>query len=251
MINPLDLSGKQILVAGATSDIGISIITQLLGLGAKVVIVDVSEEGLLIIQKKLDCELLDIYAFNIYVNSDIEKNFKALKSEFGVFDGFVYCGGIGGVRPLSFTKYEFIHEMMNANLYSFIEMTRCITKKNSFSKEGSIVAISSVSSLKGLKSKTAYCASKAALDSTVRSLAAELSDKKIRVNSILKGWVTSDMNLDFIKSNMDLSQNSDFQKQLLGAIDPIEIANTVAFLLSDATISITGTSMIVDGGYSI
>jgi NAD(P)-dependent dehydrogenase (short-subunit alcohol dehydrogenase family) len=251
MINPMDLYGKQILVAGGTSEIGKSIVKQLLALGAKVIVVDVSEEGLSDVKKSSQNDSLHVHTYNIYKNAEIEKHTKDIVTKFGLFNGFVYCGGIGGVRPLSFTKYEFIHEMMNANLYSFIEMTRCITKKNSFSKEGSIVAISSVSSLKGLKSKTAYCASKAALDSTVRSLAAELSDKKIRVNSILKGWVTSDMNLDFIKSNMDLSQNSDFQKQLLGAIDPIEIANTVAFLLSDATISITGTSMIVDGGYSI
>ena len=188
---------------------------------------------------------------NIYENTEIEPNFKQISIDCGVFDGFVYCAGIGGVRPLSFTKYPFMHEMMNANLYSFIEMVRCITKKNCFAHGGSIVAISSVSSIKGLKSKTAYCASKAALDASVRCMAAELSEKRIRVNSILKGWVESDMKKDFIKSNMELNENNDFKRQLLGVIDPVEIANTVAFLLSDATKTITGISLVLDGGYTL
>ena len=52
------------------------------------------------------------------------------------------------------------------------------------------------------------------------------------------------MKKDFIKNNMDLNENDDFKKQLLGVIDPVEVANTVAFLLSDATKTITGISLI-------
>jgi len=59
------------------------------------------------------------------------------------------------------------------------------------------------------------------------------------------------MQLDFIQNNRSLSGEDDFSKQLLGAIAPEEIANTVAFLLSDATKTITGTSMVLDGGYTL
>jgi NAD(P)-dependent dehydrogenase (short-subunit alcohol dehydrogenase family) len=251
MINPMELTGKQILVADAASEIGQAIVAQLSKLGASVVMIDNSEEQLLETRKNTENNNVSFYAFDIYENTEIETHLKQITKESGVFDGFVYCAGIGGVRPLSFTKYSFIHEMMNANLYSFIEMVRCITKKNCFVQGGSIVTISSVSSIKGLKSKTAYCASKAALDASVRCMAAELSDKKIRVNSILKGWVDSDMKKDFIKSNMELSENDDFKRQLLGVTDPVELANTVAFLLSDATKTITGTSLLLDGGYTL
>lgn len=251
MINPMTLTGKQILVAGATSETGQAIVAQLSKLGAKVVMTDNSEEKLFEIQKYAEQDCLGFYAFDIYNNTEIEPHFKQITKECGVFDGFVYCAGIGGVRPLSFTKYSYIHEMMNANLYSFIEMVRCITKKNCFIHGGSIVTISSVSSIKGLKSKTAYCASKAALDASVRCMAAELSEKKIRVNSILKGWVASDMKKDFIQNNIELSENDDFKRQLLGVIEPVEVANTVAFLLSDATKTITGTSILLDGGYTL
>ncbi|MBE0654872.1 MAG: SDR family oxidoreductase, partial [Bacteroidales bacterium] len=234
MINPLELTGKQILVAGALSETGQAIVSQLKQLGARVVIIDKIGEKPVEKERVLKGKIKDFYDFDIYENSDIEFNIERIIKECGVLNGFVYCAGIGGVRPISLTKYAFISEMMNANLLSFIEIVRCITKKNRFSDGGSIVALSSVSSIKGLKSKTAYCASKAALDASVRCMAAELSDRRIRVNSILKGWVLSDMKNDFIISNMDLNEMNDLKKQLLGITEPVEVANTVAFLLSDA-----------------
>jgi NAD(P)-dependent dehydrogenase (short-subunit alcohol dehydrogenase family) len=141
--------------------------------------------------------------------------------------------------------------MMRTNLYIFIELSRLLTKKDLLNEGSSIVALSSVSSTKGLKSKIAYTASKAALDAAVRSMAAELAVKKIRVNSIQKGWVSSDMSLDFIENNRALSSNDDFKKQLLGAIEPDEIAGAVQFLLSNTAKSITGTALVLDGGYTI
>jgi len=251
MMNPMDLTNKKILVIGASSETGETIVGQLLNLGATVVMIDSGNEKLLSISNHLNHAQLKYYCFNIYNNQDIEKEIKQVSISFGAFDGLVFCAGKGGVRPLQLTKNNFVHDMMNANLYTFIEIVRCLTKKGSFNNGGSIVAISSVSSIKGLKSKISYSASKAALDAAVRGMAAELCDKKIRVNSILKGWVTSDMKLDFIQDNMELNKNEDFAKQILGVIEPIEIANTACFLLSDATKTITGISMLHDGGYSI
>lgn len=250
-LNPMDLTNKKIMVVGATSETGETIVNQLLNLRAAVFMLDVSEDKLQTIATKLNNNLLSFLSCDIYQTQNIEITVKKIVGDFGAFDGLVFCGGKGGVRPLQLTKNIFLHDMMNANLYSFVEIVRCITKKGSFNNGGSIVAISSVSSTKGLKSKIAYSASKAALDASVRGMASELSDKKIRVNAILKGWVTSDMKLDFIQDNMELNKSDDFSKQLLGVIEPIEIANTVCFLLSDATKTITGISLLHDGGYSI
>ncbi len=251
MVNPLNLTGKKIMVAGVSSAIGEHIVYQLLELGAELVLVDSNVEKLEALSVSSGGKLKCAPTFDIYSSEDIEPNFKEICKKNGAFNGFVFAGGIGGVRPLSFTKNKFLHEMMNANLYTFLEMVRCITKKDCFEEGGSIVAISSVSSIRGLKSKTAYSASKAALDASIKNMAAELAEKKIRVNSILKGWATCDIELDFIKSNMELNANNDFAKQLLGAIEPVEIANTVAFLLSDATRTITGTALLLDGGYTL
>jgi len=251
MINPMDLTGKQILIIGALSGVGLETSKLLCNLGAKVVAVDEEVNRMEKMLGEYISSGISFYAFDIYNTADIEPNIKLIVDNNGPFDGFVFASGIGGVRPLSLTKKDFVQEMMNANVYSFIEFVRCISKRNNFNPGGSIVALSSVSSVCGLKSKVAYCASKAALDSSIRSMAAELGAKRIRINSIMKGGVVSDLQKDYLKNIVDLDEGGDMKKQILGMINPIEIATVICFLLSDSTTSITGTSIVVDGGYTI
>lgn len=189
--------------------------------------------------------MLDFYHTEL-IETFVKNN---LKNQY--FKGLVYAAGIGGVRPLGLTTTSFIQDMMNANLYAFVEWVRCICKKNRFEDGGSVVAISSVSSIKGLKSKIAYSASKAALDAAVRGIAAELADRKIRVNSIQKGWVRSDMQHSFIQDNMAINENSDLVKQVLGVIENEDLAKSVLFLLGEDSKFITGTNMVLDGGYTL
>lgn len=167
------------------------------------------------------------------------------------FKGIVYAEGIGGVRPVKMVSDLFLQEMFNANVFRFFDLVRSLIKLRKIADGASIVTLSSVSSIKGLKSKSVYSASKAALDASVRGIAAELAPKGIQVNSILKGWVDADMSLDFIKSNLELAEDDDLANQPLGPIDPDEIANLIRFLLSDQIRTITGTSIIVDGGYTL
>lgn len=167
------------------------------------------------------------------------------------FQGIVFAETKGGVRPVKMLTEAFVLEMFQTNVFSFLELIRSLLKTKHLARGASVVALSSVSSIKGLKSKAVYSASKAALDAAVRGVAAELAPQGIRVNSILKGWVDADMSLDFIQSNMTLSGGSDFEQQLLGAISPQEIANLVEFLLSDKVKSITGTNILIDGAYTL
>jgi len=167
------------------------------------------------------------------------------------FSGIVYAEGIGGVRPAKLNNLDFIQEMFSANVFQFLELVRHCLKQKRIKAGASILTLSSVSSIKGLKSKSVYSASKAALDAAVRGIAAELAPQGIRVNSILKGWVDADMSLDFIESNMKLSSGSDFDQQLLGAISVEEISNLVEFMLSDKVQKITGTNLLIDGGYTL
>ena len=167
------------------------------------------------------------------------------------FSGIVYAEGIGGVRPAKLNNLDFIQEMFTANVFQFLELVRHCLKQRRIKAGASILTLSSVSSIKGLKSKSVYSASKAALDAAVRGIAAELAPQGIRVNSILKGWVDADMSLDFIESNMKLSSGSDFDKQLLGAISVQEISSLVEFMLSDKVRTITGTNLVIDGGYTL
>lgn len=247
----MNLSGKQILVVGASNDIGLAISSQLKHAGARLVLVDNDSEKVKALYSEMNDESLYVYNFEIYDAGIVESEINKIINLHGKFDGFVYCAGMGGVRPLSFTKHAYLHEMMTANFYSFVEFSRILTKKKNFSNGGSIVAVSSVSSIKGLKSKLAYSASKAALDSSVRSLAAELGERQIRVNSILKAGLTTDKNLDHIKNILDFNDNEILSKQFLGETEPVELANLVLFLLSDAVKTMTGTSIILDGGFTL
>ena len=155
------------------------------------------------------------------------------------------------MRPLKMTKKENIIEVMDANLFSFIEIVRCITKKGCFADEGSIVAISSTASIQGKQSKVAYSASKAALDGAIRCLVCDLKKKRIRVNSIMPCWVNTRMYSIYMERHPDTFEVQEIkEKQYMGVTEPIEIANTVAFLLSDAAKTITGTSILIDGGMS-
>jgi len=241
------LENKTILIVGGDTPIGEATINILKESGYKIVTLN------LINNNKDSKEDIDfpIYEIDFYKVEEVKSILTDILDKHKPFSGFVYTAGKGGVRPLSMTKPAFMMDLMNSNLICFVELVRILMKKKRFIDGGSIVALSSVSSIKGLKSKLAYCSSKAALDAAVRVLASELSNKKIRVNSIRKGWVSSDMKLDFIQDNMSLSDNSDFNQQLLGEISADEVAETIMFLLGDTSKKITGTSMLLDGGYML
>jgi NAD(P)-dependent dehydrogenase (short-subunit alcohol dehydrogenase family) len=236
------LSSKDILVLGTNSDISLKIVESLSLSGADVTFVCSKEmDNVKSLKEQYHIDFYDFTLFNAFVNEHLTHP----------FDGVVYAGGKGGVRPLKLNSSEFVHSMFHGNVFTFFELVRLLLKKRLINEGASIVALSSVSSIKGLKSKSVYSASKAALDAAVRGMAAELADKKIRVNSIQKGWVSADMNLDFIQSNMALSENNDFSRQLLGVIEPKELARLVEFLLSDAVTTLTGTNLLLDGGYTL
>jgi len=235
-------SKKNILVLGGNSDITLNIVHCLSLSPSDVTFVCSNEiSNITSLKEQFYIDFYDFTLFSVFVNDHLKHP----------FDGIVYAGGKGGVRPLKMNSPEFVHSMFHENVFTFFELVRLLLKKRLINKGASIVSMSSVSSIKGLKSKTVYSASKAALDAAVRGMAAELADKKIRVNSIQKGWVSSDMNLDFVQSNMALNRENDLDKQLLGPIEPIELANLTAFLLSDLGKAITGTAILIDGGYTL
>ena len=249
MINPMDLTGKRVLVTGATGGMGRVTSVLLSQLGAEVVMCDMNLDALKQVFETLEGEGHAYYEFNLNDVDGLEALVKRMVEECGPFNGFAHCAGIAPMRPLKMTKREDIITVMNANLFSFIEIVRCITKKGSFVDEGSIVAISSTASIQGKQSKVAYSASKAGLDGAIRCLVCDLKKKKIRVNSIMPCWVNTRMYKGYIERYPDTFEVKEIQeKQYMGVTEPIEVANTIAFLLSDAAKTITGTSILIDGG---
>lgn len=253
MINPMDLTGKTYLVTGASAGMGKTVCIILSQLGAKVVLISRNESRLFETRRVMDnIELHKVVPFDLNKLADIEDMIKTIAVETGKFDGFVHCAGLGTTKPLQATTPDFMDEMMKVNVYAFIEITRCITKKKYCNPNMSIVVISSAASVRGDKAKTAYCASKGALDSAVQALAAELGmTKKFRVNSVNPGWVNTDMYKAYVEATGDVKAKEIEERQFMGVSEPSDIANVIAFLLSDASKMITGQSIFVDGGITV
>ena len=152
MINPMDLTGKTFLVTGASSGMGKQVCITLSKLGARVVLVARNEKRLQETLNLMDSpEIHLIESFDLSNLDKIEDMVRRTSSKIGKFDGFCHCAGLGTMKPLLATTPDFMEEMMTVNLYSFIEITRCITKKKFCNANMNIVAISSAASIRGDK----------------------------------------------------------------------------------------------------
>lgn len=245
-----DLKGKKILIAGASSGIGEACAKYLASCGAVVYISARREDELKRVLLELDGENHKYFVFDYSDTNKIEGFVKGIVAENGVLDGMVFSVGVASSRPLKTIKPEYMQQIMNVNFFSFLELARCFTMRNIYNPEkSSIVAISSISALFGNQSKTAYSASKAAIDASVRCIAKEFHSKNIRANVVNPGWVKTEI---YANQIANVGDSADFQdilkRQYLGLIEPIDIAKAVAFLLSDASHFMTGLSVPIDGG---
>ena len=233
MYNPMNLIGKNVLIAGATGGIGEIITKTINDLGATLIAVVRDSNKMQSIIKKSNCKEIKIYEHDFNELVSIKKIVDNIVKENGKLDGFVYSAGINSEIPFRNMTDERIKRTMDVNFGAFTEFARCISSKRNSNDNASFVAISSVSSLKGDKAKLAYCASKAAMDASVRCMAYELTPKRgIRVNSIQPAGVATGMYLKYLDDN----QNSEYvgtklERQFIGLIDPYDIANCVAFFI--------------------
>ena len=249
MINPRDLTGKNILVTGASGGIGRETAIQLSRLGATLVVTARDEEKLHKTYKMLEGKGHGYFTMDLDYVDYIEPIMKQLCKDCGPFTGFAHCAGFTLMRPFAKTKREHIDYVMNSSFYSFVEIARCLTKKGCFTDEGSMVALSSTASIQGKQGKLAYSAAKAALDAAVRCMICDLKKKKIRINTVMPCWVDTHMFREYLELYSDTFEIKEMkEKQYMGVTEPVEVANTIAFLLSDAAKTITGTSILMDGG---
>jgi len=223
--NPMSLSAKRVLLFGDSCAMNKTIAECLQKLGAEVV---------------------------VFYDEAIEELETALPHflEHKDIDGFVFSVVHSEFKPIRFVKPGNVTSLMKDNYGLFIEVLRVLSKSRLLKHGSSVVALSSISSVRGMKTKTVFCSAKAALDAAVRCLALELGEKRIRVNSIQKGYVNTDFVKDSVKTATSVRDGDDAVKSILGVTDASEIANLTAFLLGDAAPTITGTSFVIDGGYT-
>jgi len=242
----INLKDKNIIITGAASGIGKETAITASRLGANVIMLDLSEDGLKETTYLLDGNNHSYYITDLTDTESISTIIKEIIEKNGIINGLVHCAGISSRKPLNVLTKDGFSKVMDVNFYSFVELVRQVCKKKHFAEGGSVVVMSSISSIRGYKAKSEYCVSKAAVDAFVRCMALELAERKIRVNSVMAAEVLTPLALKAREINQAVGA-SDFNAPL-GPSEPYEVANTIVFLLSDATKTITGTSILIDGG---
>jgi len=241
-------NGKKIVVAGASGGIGGAICEQLADEGAIVILLGRHEDKLHAQLGKLKGEGHRCFVCDLSQIETIESCVGDIISECGPIDGLVHSAGNGDVRPLKMSKYPFMLNIMNVNFFSYVEMVRCFSKRGAFNDGMSIVGVSSVAAQYGVQSRTAYSASKGAMDSAMMTMAKELGTKGIRVNNVAPGGTHTSMIDDLEYANLSEESRATAKRQYLGICEPSDIANAVLFLLSDKARKVTGIVLNVDGG---
>jgi NAD(P)-dependent dehydrogenase (short-subunit alcohol dehydrogenase family) len=192
-----------------------------------------------------------IYSLDITDFKLLEATIKEAVDNFGKLNGFINSAGISTTLPLRAIKPHITEHYLNTNVTSAVELARICTKKSYFAIEGgSLVFLSSVMGVVGEVGKTTYSMTKGALLAGTKSMALELGKRKIRVNCISPGVVESPMSQQAVYSQDETSRKRIEAMHPLGLGKPDDIANACIYLLSDASRWVTGTNLIIDGGYT-
>ena len=249
MWNPFDFTGKRFVIAGATSGMGKATAIKLSQQGAEVCLIGRSQDKLNQIQNELSESKCKCYVKDFSEFGGFQEIFDDIVADGKKIDGLVYCAGIAKIIPLNILSYKSLDESMRVNLYAFVETLRLFSKNKYHEKKASAVAISSIAAEYPGKCQNVYSASKAALNIMVQSLAMELVEKEIRVNTIMPASTNTQMLIDANENRGKENVDQELKKQLLGLEEPEDIADIIMFLLCDASRKITGRAIYADAGY--
>jgi NAD(P)-dependent dehydrogenase (short-subunit alcohol dehydrogenase family) len=247
----LDLKGKNIFITGASSGIGSRSAILCSELGASVIISGRNKDRLQKIFNSLSGDRHLQFVQDVTSYNQLEPIISESVTKLGKIDGFIHSAGIEMTYPLRNMSAEKYHELFAVNTISALELGRILSKKKYYNPLGaSFVFISSVMGNLGAVGKVGYCSSKSALVSGSKAMALELAQKSIRVNCVSPGIVETEMVKKMIIELPEESVDEIQSKHPLGFGKPDDIANICAFLLSDLSKWITGSDIVIDGGYS-
>jgi NAD(P)-dependent dehydrogenase (short-subunit alcohol dehydrogenase family) len=249
--NPLDLSGRTILLTGASSGIGRETALLLAQLGARLILVARNTERLEAVRGALSGEGHVAESFDLAeAPASIPDWMKRLAATTGPIAGAVHSAGVHVTAPLMAVKPQDFEKAYGLNVVVGAMLVKGLRQKSVRTPQSSAVLVSSVSGLAGTAGVSAYSASKGALTALARSLAVELAPEKIRVNCVAPGFVQTEMSEKFgqLLTPEQLARIAGLHPLGLGT--PRDVACAIAFLLSDAARWITGTTLVVDGGYT-
>lgn len=244
--NIVSLENKNIFVTGGSRGIGAAIVKQLSELGAKVAFTYSSQQGAAeAVLATLSGTGHKCYKMDVSQSSEVETVGTQVMADFGQIHGVVNNAGITKDQLILRMKDEDFSQVIKTNLEGVFFVTKFFSKSMLKNRQGSFVNISSVVGATGNAGQSNYSASKAGLEGFTKSIALEFAARNIRANTVSPGYISSDMT-----NALTPEQLKHFSDRIpLGRPgEPVEIAKTVAFLLSDAASYITGQTLHINGG---
>lgn len=248
-MNPFSMMGKHILVTGASSGIGREVAIWLSKQGAKITLVARDTNRLESTLSLLAGTEHTIEVVDFLGGTDISQWMKGIVKKASPFDGLVHAAGVQMPMPIRAMGLAHWERIMATNVTSGFSLIKAFRQKGVCHSGSSIVLISSVMAQAGEPALLGYCASKGAVEAMVRAAAVELAREGIRVNAIAPGVVQTEL-VDTLQELVGVdSMKAIEQRHPLGFGKAEDVAYAVNYLLSSASRWVTGTSLVVDGGY--
>ena len=254
----LDLTGKKILVTGIANNRSIAwgIAQQLKAAGAELGITYLPDD-----KGRFEAKVRELTAplepslflpLNVQDADQMAEVFGEIKEKWGVLDGLVHCLAFAGKDELigdySNISPEGFARALEVSAYSLAPL--CKHAKPLFSEGGSVITLSYLGAERAIPNYNVMGVAKAALEASVRYLAAELGEKQVRVNAISAGPIRT-LASSAIGGILDMIHNVEEKAPLHRTVTQDEVGGTAAFLASNLASGITGQTIYVDAGYCI
>lgn len=248
MINPLDMTGKTVLVTGASSGIGRETAILLSQLGARLVLVARNKDRLEETAADLTGHGHHVKPFDLTDADEIPSWMKSLAVTIGPLHGVVHSAGITKQLPIRSWTSTATDQIMEINVMPCFGLARGLRQRDVHASGASMVFVSSTAGLVGAPSLSVYSASKGAIIGLTKSLALELVRDEIRVNCIAPGLVETEL-VQSARASLTDEQSATWAKSYpLGIGKPRDVAHAIVFLLAETGRWITGTTLVLDGG---